>query len=175
MAGSDTQDELMYTTPPWLAFIFRFPPAPHEAVDSTTASPKTDNDEPMDMTPPSLPIIFWSPPAPHEAVGSTTAGLLCTSVTHCAGGHRSVSPGPTRCRKAPTTAPLDTDKAKGSPSTSPKANADTRDELMDMTPPWLGVMFWSPPAPHEAMGSTTAARRLTLTLKMSRWTRHHPR
>ncbi|KAI5187072.1 Centriolin [Manis pentadactyla] len=33
---------------------------------------------------------------------------------------------------------------------------DTRDEPMDMMPPKLAIIFQSPPAPHEAMGSTTA-------------------
>lgn len=53
--------------------------------------------------------------------------------------------------------PPATDKAEGSPSTGPKADADAQDKPMDMTPPWLGVIFWSPPAPHKAVGSTTAS------------------
>ncbi|KAI5164411.1 Toll-Like Receptor 3 [Manis pentadactyla] len=88
------------TAPPSMAVIFHLPPAPHEAVGSSTFGPRAGNDtqdEPMDTTPPSMAVIFRWTPAPHGAMRSTTAGLLCTSDNHRTGGRRLISPRPLRC------------------------------------------------------------------------------
>ncbi|KAI5153169.1 hypothetical protein MUG91_G534n5, partial [Manis pentadactyla] len=49
-----------------------------------------------------------------------------------------------------------TDKALGSTSEISTAGSDARDEPMNTTPPLLAIIFRSPPAPHEPVGSTTA-------------------
>ncbi|KAI5169514.1 Attractin [Manis pentadactyla] len=222
MPGSDAQDEPIGTKPPLLAIIFWSPPAPHEAVGSTTFGLRAGNDardEPMDMTPPTMAVIFWSPTAPHG-----TVGLLCTPDTHRVGSLGLVSPGtygsmegtddglgPTHNwlfpvfpadfplprgavlglwtvlgsqqmagerppRRAPplqvTQAPLPagllvsclckttihtqpTDKALGSTIAGLMIGSDARDEPINTTPPPLAIVFRSPPAPNEAVGSTT--------------------
>ncbi|KAI5215185.1 Serine/Threonine-Protein Phosphatase 4 Catalytic Subunit [Manis pentadactyla] len=141
MAGTDARDEMMDSTPPPLAIIFRTHPAPHDAMSSTTAgllctsddprppsaiealgsSPfgtKAGNDvldEPMDTTPPSTAVIFRSHPTPHGAVGSTNFGV--------------------------------------------RAGNDAQDEPMDTAPPSMAVTFQSPTALHGAVGSTTFCLR----------------
>ncbi|KAI5179497.1 Cofilin-1 [Manis pentadactyla] len=112
----------------------------------------------MDMTPTPLDINFRSTPTPHEAVFSTTACLVCASDDHRAGGlhtgtttsHLKVS-----CLCKADIQGQTTDKALVSTSADPMTCSDARDEPMDTTPPKLAIIVWSPPAQHDAVGSTT--------------------
>ncbi|KAI5142827.1 Tryptophan 5-Hydroxylase 2 [Manis pentadactyla] len=81
----------------------------------------------MDRTPSSMAVIFMSPPATHGPVGSTTAGLLCTQTT-------------TACAVI-IWSPLD-----------PYDAVEGTNDGLGLTP----VIFCYPPAPHEAVGSSTA-------------------
>ncbi|KAI5261715.1 Dedicator Of Cytokinesis Protein 3 [Manis pentadactyla] len=154
-SDSESKDEKMDTTPPWLAVIFRSPPGPTRGVDSTTTGPKADSDaqdEPMDTTPPSLAAIFRSPPALHEATPTARAVIVLSPLDPqdaVGGTDDGLSPTPKS----------DDDpmgKAVSSTSTGLKADADTEDEPMDTMPPWLAVIFRSPLGPTQAVGSTSA-------------------
>ncbi|KAI5269227.1 hypothetical protein MUG91_G15n162 [Manis pentadactyla] len=105
-------------------------------------------DKPIDTNPPPLAIVFWSPQTPHEAMGSTTAGFLCgrRPDLHATAFGR----GTYNCHLAP-------DKSVG--CTGAILKADAQDQLKDTTSPSMAVIFRSPLAAHEAVGSSTFGPR----------------
>ncbi|XP_073089034.1 uncharacterized protein [Manis javanica] len=136
-------------------------PGPDKAVGSTTAAPKADDDdqeEVMDTTPPWLAVILRSPAAPHEAVGSTTASLPRNSDAHRAGGRRTASPGPTRCRGRHRRRPRPYPEVGLGPNRHATA---------------LGKATYNcPPGPDKAVGSITVG--LPRTSDTDRAGGHHP-
>ncbi|KAI5280220.1 Actin-Related Protein T1 [Manis pentadactyla] len=88
MAGTDARDELMDSTPPLLAIIFRTHPAPHDAMGSTTAGLLCTSDDPRvggcRRRPNGHTIAFGKgiynyPMVPEESMGRIVASLKADS------------------------------------------------------------------------------------------------
>ncbi|KAI5141905.1 Receptor-Type Tyrosine-Protein Phosphatase F [Manis pentadactyla] len=88
MAGTDARDEMMDSTPPPLAIIFRTHPAPHDAMGSTTAGLLCTSDDPRvggcGRRPNGHTIAFGKgiynyPMVPEESMGCIVASLKADS------------------------------------------------------------------------------------------------